>query len=144
MLAPISALMGRAASALPVLLVAAIAELAVLLLVRFVGLFFSSVARGETSLSWLPIDLAAPTSILVRAGIVLLALVLAAPLVTGSDDGALSRAGLVALVVLGLSTMPLVACVAVGTAVVFGRRLKVGEYAEIGGRAGVVRALSLL
>jgi hypothetical protein len=143
-LAPLSALMGRAASALPVLIVAAIAAIALLLLVRFVGLFFNSVARGETSLAWLPVDLAGPTSVLVRAGLVLVSLVLAAPLVTGSADDALSRAGLVALVALGLATTPLLACAAVGTAVLFGRRLKVGEFAEVGGRSGVVRSLTLL
>jgi small-conductance mechanosensitive channel len=142
--APLSALMGRLASALPVLLVGAIAGLAVVLLVRFVALFFGSVARGETSLAWLPGDLAAPTSILVRAGIVLVALTLAAPLVTGTEEGVLGRASAIALIALGLSATPLLASVAVGIAVLFGRRLTVGEFAEVGGKAGLVRALSLL
>jgi small-conductance mechanosensitive channel len=142
--APLSALMGRLASALPVLLVGAIAGLAVVLLVRFVALFFGSVARGETSLAWLPGDLAAPTSILVRAGIVLVALTLAAPLVTGTEEGALGRASAIALIALGLSATPLLASVAVGIAVVYGRRLTIGEFAEVGGKAGLVRALSLL
>jgi small-conductance mechanosensitive channel len=142
--APLSALMGRLASGLPVLIVGAIAGLAVVLLVRFVALFFGSVERGETSLPWLPGDLAGPTSILVRCGIVLVALTLAAPLVTGTEEGALGRASAIALIALGLSATPLLASVAVGIAVVFGRRLTVGEYAEVGGRSGVVRDLSLL
>jgi hypothetical protein len=109
-----------------------------------VALFFGSVARGETSLPWLPGDLAAPTSILVRAGVVLVALTLAAPLVTGTEEGALGRASAIALIALGLSVTPMLASVALGAAVVFGRRLTVGEYVEVGGRTGVVRSLSLL
>jgi small-conductance mechanosensitive channel len=142
--APLSALMGRAASALPLLLVGAIAALAVVLLVRFVGLFFGSVTRGETSLAWLPADLAPPASVLVRGGIALVALSLAAPLVTGSDEGALARSSAIALIALGLSVTPLLASAAVGTAVIFGRRLRVGEFVEVGGCKGIVRSLSLL
>jgi len=143
-LAPVSALVGRAVSAFPMLIILAVAGLAVVLLVRFVGLFFGSVARGETRLEWVPTDLASPTSTVVRAGIVLVALVLAAPLVTGTDDGALSRAGIVALASLGFASTPLLASAVVGVAVVFGRRLRVGEFAEVGGRSGLVRSISLL
>jgi small-conductance mechanosensitive channel len=143
-LAPLSALMGRAVSAFPVLIVGALATLTVVLLVRFVGLFFGSVARKETTLQWLPVDLAAPTSVLVRGGIIVVALVIAAPLVTGTDDGALARAGMVALAALGLSCTPLLASAAVGVFVVYGRRLRVGEFAEVGGRSGLVLSLSLL
>ena len=142
-LAPVSSVMGRAASALPMLIVLAIAWLAVLLLVRFVGLFFGSLARGETTLEWVPVDLAAPTSLLLRGGIVLAAIVMSAPLVSGAEDSALARAGVVALVAVGLATTPLLASAAVGVAVVYGRRLKVGEFAEIGGRAGIVRQVTL-
>ena len=35
-------------------------------LLRFVGLFFEGVQRGEARFEWLPADLAAPTSVLVR------------------------------------------------------------------------------
>ncbi len=102
-LVPLSALIGRVGSSLPLLVVAAIAAVAIGVAVRFVGLFFSSLARGETHVAWLPRDLAGPTSVLVRSGIVLVSIVLAAPLITGTDDGALSRAGVVALVALGLA-----------------------------------------
>lgn len=142
--APLSGLMERAASALPLLVVGAIAALAVVLLIRFVGLFFGSVARGEMSLPWLPADLAAPTSVLVRGGIALVALFLAAPLVTGSEEGALARASAIALIALGLSATPLLASATVGAAVIFGRRVRVGEFVEVGGRTGIVRSLSLL
>ena len=143
-LTPISALMGRVALGLPLLVIALVTSLAVGVALRFVRLFFGSMARGETTVGWMPRDLAEPTSILVRAGIVVVTLVVAAPLITGGDEGTLSRASVVALVSIGLATTPLLACAAAGVAVVFGRRLRVGEVAVVGGREGRVRALTML
>ncbi|UQA63027.1 mechanosensitive ion channel [Polyangium aurulentum] len=141
---PLYSLITRLIGSLPLLVVAAIAAVALIVLVRFIGLFFEGVARGQTTLDWLPADLAAPTSILVRAAVVLGFFVIAAPLVTGDDDGALVRAVTVVVAALGLATTPLLASAAVGVAVVYGRRISVGDFAEIGGRAGRVRAVSLL
>ena len=125
-------------------MIALVTILAVGVSLRFVRLFFGSMARGETTVGWMPRDLAEPTSILVRAGIVVITLVVAAPLITGTDDGTLSRAGVVALVAIGLAATPLLACAAAGIAVVFGRRLRVGDLAGVGGREGRVRALTML
>ncbi|MDP9148598.1 MAG: mechanosensitive ion channel family protein [Myxococcota bacterium] len=143
-LVPLSALIGRVGAALPLVVVAAIASVALVIAVRFVTLFFGALARGETQVPWLPRDLAGPTSVLVRAGMVLVSIVLAAPLITGTDDGALSRAGVVALVALGLACTPLLACAVAGVPAVYGRRFKPGDYVEVGGRAGVVRDMTLL
>lgn len=143
-LVPLSALIGRLGAALPLFVVAAIAAVSLGIAVRFVGLFFAGVARGETHLEWLPQELAGPTSVLVRAGMVLSSIVLAAPLITGTDDGALSRAGVVALVALGLACTPVLACAAAGVPAVFARRLKPGDFVEAGGCAGVVREVTLL
>jgi small-conductance mechanosensitive channel len=144
MLTPLYALAARIGGSLPVFLIAGIAILAVSGLVRFVGLFFDSVARGDTKITWLSRDLAMPTSTLVRFGIVVTALVLASPLITGESDGALSRVGLVALVAVGLASTPLLASAAVGAVVIFGRRLRKGELVEFGGRAGRVHEVRLL
>jgi len=141
---PASQLMERLASALPLLIVAAIASLAVFVLVRFVGLFFASVARGETPLPWLPADLAAPTSVLLRSAIVVSALVFAGPIVTGDANGSLGRSGAVILVALGLASTPLLASGVVGVTVLFGRRLRVGEFAEMGGVIAKISAINLL
>jgi small-conductance mechanosensitive channel len=143
-LVPLSQLIGRLGSALPLFVVAAMAALALGVAVRFVGLFFGGVARGETHVAWLPRDLAGPTSVLVRAGMVLASIVLAAPLITGTDDGALSRAGVVALVALGLACTPVLACAAAGLPAVYGRRMRPGDFVEAGGRAGIVRDVTLL
>jgi small-conductance mechanosensitive channel len=141
---PVSDLVGRVALALPLVVIALVTVLVVAIAIRFVRLFFGSVARGETTVGWMPRDLAEPTSILVRSGIVVVTLVVAAPLVTGTDDGTLSRAGVVALVTIGLAATPVAACAAAGVAVVFGRRLRVGDVAGVGGHEGRVRALTML
>lgn len=141
---PLYALIVRLVSSLPLLVVTAIAGIALIVLVRFVGLFFDSVARGETTVEWLPADLAPPTSVLVRLATILVFLIIAAPLVTGDDGGTLTRVGTVAVVTLGLAITPLLASVAVGATVVYGRQLRVDDFAEIGGRAGRVRAITLL
>jgi small-conductance mechanosensitive channel len=140
---PLYALLGRIAGSLPLLVVGAIAAIALIVLVRFVGLFFDSVQRGEAKLEWIPPDLAAPTSLLVRAAVILVFFVIAAPLVTGDDDGALTRVGTIALVALGLASTPLLSSMAVGAVVVYGRRLKVGDFADVGGRSGRVQAITL-
>ena len=141
---PFAALLQRIGSALPVLVVAIIAMAAVLLVVRFVGLFFGTVARGETKVGWLSSDLAKPTSVLVRTGIVIVSLIVASPLITGSDEGTLARAGVAALVTVALACMPILACAAVGVPIVFGRRLQNGDFVEMGGRAGRVHGITLL
>lgn len=143
MVTPLYALAARIGGALPMFVVAAIAAIAVTVLVRFVGLFFDSVAHGDTRIEWLPRDLARPTSTIIRGGIIVLALLLASPMITGDEDGALSRVGLVALVSLALAASPLLASAAVGTVVVYGRRLRRGELVEFGGRTGRVTDVTL-
>ena len=141
---PLYGLAARIGGALPLIVVAAIAVLAVSVLVRFVGLFFDSISRGDTRVAWLARDLARPTSALARFGIVVVALVLASPLITGETDGVISRVGLIALVAVALAATPLLACVVVGITVVFGRRMKRGDDVEVGGRRGKVLDVTLL
>jgi small-conductance mechanosensitive channel len=141
---PLSDLAARIAASLPLAVMAAVSGVTVYVLLRFVQLFFEGVARRQTVIPWLPPDLAGPTSVLVRIGIVVAALVLVAPLLTGDSNGALSRAGAVVLLSIGISTTPLVASIAVGVVVVFGRRIRVGEHAEVGGRSGRVVAVGLI
>jgi small-conductance mechanosensitive channel len=141
---PLYGLAARIGGALPLIVVAAIAVLAVSVLVRFVGLFFDSISRGDTRVGWLARDLARPTSVLARFGIVVVALILASPLITGETDGVISRLGFIALVAVALASTPLLASLVVGITVVFGRRMKRGDDVEIGGRRGKVLDLNLL
>jgi small-conductance mechanosensitive channel len=143
LLSPLGSFTGRVATSLPVVVLVVIAGLALAILLRVVGLFFEGLAEGTTQVAWLPPDLARPTSALLRTGMVVLALVFVAPVITGDPDGALARSGLVALVALGIATVPLLATAAVGAGVVFGRRIRQGEWAEVGSRAGRIIDVSL-
>jgi len=143
-LAPLAGIVSRFAATMPVLFIGAVGTLALLLSLRVVALFFEGVTRGEPHLSWLPADLAAPTSLLLRVAIVVVTASVATPFVTGNEDGPLARASVVAIGALALALTPLLASAAVGVTVLFGRQLKVGDFVELGGRYGVVRAVLLL
>jgi small-conductance mechanosensitive channel len=92
----------------------------------------------------MPNDLAAPTSILLRIAIVLGSLVFFAPMVTGDPDGVSGRVGLIALIALALATTPVLACCSVGAIWLYGRRLRAGEFVELGAYRGRVAAMNLL
>ncbi|HZJ52690.1 MAG TPA: mechanosensitive ion channel domain-containing protein [Myxococcaceae bacterium] len=143
-LRPAGEMLGRAGAALPMLLVAGLLGLAVALVVRTLRLFFESIARGETKVRWIAADLAIPVGVLLRGAIVVLAVLFAAPLITDEDTGALSRVGTAVLLALALAALPLLASVAVGLPTVLGRTVRPGEVVELGGRRGLVRAVSLL
>jgi hypothetical protein len=143
-LAPVSHLAQRIAGSLPLALVAGVAGLAVVILVRFAGAFFDSVARGQTHAAWLPTDLARPTGVVVRVGIIALSLIFAAPLITGEADGALANIGTVTLFVFGVALTPIVACALIGMSIIYLRRLRSGEVVEFGGRQGRVLEVGLL
>jgi small-conductance mechanosensitive channel len=143
-LTPLSDLVARIAVGLPLLVVLVIAGFAVFVLVRFVGLFFTSVGRRENVVAWIPHDLVAPVSSLVRFGIIVAAMLFIAPLITGNSEGVLARAGWVVVVALGLAATPVLANGLTGTVVLFGRRLRTGQYVEIGDYRGRISAISLL
>jgi len=141
---PLSSVAGRFAASLPVVVIAAFSGVAVYVLLRFVQLFFEGVERRQTTLAWLPADLAQPTSVLVRVGIVVTALVFGAPIVTGDQQGAIVRTGTIALLALGVASTPLLASLVVGGLVVYGRRIRVGQHAELGRHVGKVLSVGLV
>ncbi len=142
-LTPLGALVGRIALALPLLVVGVIAVVAVVIVTRFIRLFFRSVEMGETQLAWLPPDLAAATSAAFRIGIVIGALVLGAPLVTGTDQGTASRAGFIVIAALGLALVPMLASMMLGFQAVFWRRFRIGDFVSFDGRQGRVANVTL-
>jgi small-conductance mechanosensitive channel len=143
LLSPLSGLVSRLATALPLVVVVLVAISALLLLVRLIGLFFASVERRETRLSWLAPDLAPAASWLVRVAVIVIALVFAAPLITGDTNGALARIGLLVLFSFALGAAPVLASVVVGLSVIFSRGLSIDDIAEYGGERGRVVALGL-
>lgn len=143
-LTPLSDLLARIAIGLPILVVVVIAGFAVFVLVRFVGLFFSSVGRRENVVTWIPHDLVPPVSTLVRFGIIVAALVFIAPLITGNTEGVLARSGWVVVAALGLGATPVLANGLMGSMVLFGRRLRTGQFVEIGEYSGRIAVIGLL
>jgi hypothetical protein len=143
-LTPLGTLVGRIAISLPLLVVAVVAVVVVVIVVRFIRLFFRSVEVGETQLAWVPPDLAAATSSVLRIGLVIAAFVLGAPLVTGTDQGTAARTGFVVLAAIGVALVPLFASMTVGFSTVFWRRLRTGDFVSFDGRQGRVASLNLL
>ncbi len=144
LLAPLATLAARSAAALPLAVVVALALAALALVLRAVRLFFGEVARGAVRLAWLPQDLAAATGMLVELGLVTAALLLVAPVITGNDEGAAPRIGLLLLAVVALAAVPLAASAVVGAVTLFGRRLVPGDWVELGGISGRIARLDLL
>jgi small-conductance mechanosensitive channel len=141
---PVYQLTSRIASSLPLLVVAFLAVGVLAVLLRFIDLFFLGVVRGETSVAWLSPELARPTSMVLRVGLCVGALLFVAPIVTGDDNGALHEVALVLLLALGLALVPLLSSAMVGFFVVFGRRLRPGDFVEFGGSMGRVIQVGLL
>lgn len=141
---PLSDLAARVAASLPLAVVAAVSGVALYVFLRFIQLFFEGVARRQTTLAWLPADLAAPTSVLLRLGTVVTAFVFAAPIVTGDAEGALARTGSVALLAVGIASTPLLSTMVLGAIIVYGRRVRVGQHVSIGDHAGKVRSVGLV
>jgi small-conductance mechanosensitive channel len=143
-IAPLSGLATRFAALLPLLLLTTIAGVVLVVLLRFVTLFFLGVERRETDVSWLRPELAAPTSLLIRVGMVVASLLVLAPLVTGNADGSLARVGMLAVVAITLATTPLVANVIVGLITLYGNRLSLGDEIHVGAHTGKLTAVDLV
>ena len=141
---PLTDMLGRVAVALPLFGLGLVALGTLAVLVRFVDLFFSSAARGETRIPYIAAEIAAPMGTLLQFALVLASLLFAAPLLTGNMDGVLPRTGVVALGTLGLAATPLLASMLVGVSVIFSRQLKIGDFVVFGGKKGRVVELGLL
>ena len=142
-LSPLSTLTSRVATLLPLTVIVAIGAVALLILLRFIGLFFAAVERGETRLEHLSPALAAPTSLIVRIGLVILAFLVVAPALTGNADGTFAKLGQLALAALALALVPMLTTVFLGMRILYTNRLAVGQWVSIGNVSGRVLALTL-
>ncbi len=143
-LSPLTALVGRVASALPLVAIVLAAAALLAVLVRISDLFFQSVERGETQTTWLPRDTALSVALVVRLGIILFALIIVAPVITGDGDGSLSRIGMVMLVALAVASVPSLASIIAGLTTVFSRTVYRGDLVDYGGERGLVREIGLV
>src|SRR6185312_8669567 len=142
-LAPLGVLASRIVVSLPIVAVSVVAAIIVFIVVRFVRLFFHSVEVGETQLSWVPREIAGATSAVVRIAIVVGAIVVVGPMITG-EEGVASRVGFVLLGALGLGLVPMVAAMAIGFSTIFLGRLTLGDFVSFDGRQGRVVSVTLL
>jgi len=143
-LTPLGALAARIATSLPGLVAGVVTIAVVLAVLRFAGLFFQSVERGETQFEWLPKHLARPVGFFTRMFILAVALLLGAPLVTGSDEGVSGRIATVFLAAFGLAAVPILASASMGLVMIFAGRLRVGDFVIFDGRQGRVAQMTLL
>ena len=141
--APLSTLTSRIAALLPLTVIVALGAVALLILLRFVSLFFAAVERGETEVENLSPALAAPTSFLVRIGLVVASLLVVAPILTGNSDGTFPRLGQLAVAAIGLALVPLITTVLLGMRVLYASRLAVGQWVSIGALSGRILELTL-
>ncbi len=144
LLEPLGRVFARLVGAIPQLLALGVLGLVLYLVLRAVGLFFGSVARGDTHLAWVPADLAKPTSTLLQAVLLILAVLFAAPVISGDAAGPFHGLAQAMLIGLAIACAPLFAAVVAGLPVVYGRGLRVGEVAEVGGKVGTVKEVDLL
>ena len=140
---PITTLLGRLGSALPVVVLVGIGAFALVMLLRFLRVFFDSVSTGDIALGWLPRELATPVGVVARLAAITVALLAAAPLVTGDDAGSLRIAGVALVGAVALGATPAVANAAAGLVLLFGRRLHPGLFIELGSDAGRLTAVTL-
>jgi hypothetical protein len=142
-LSPLSTLTGRIAALLPLTMIVALGAVVLLILLRFISLFFAAVERGETKVEHLSPALAAPTSLVVRIGLVVLTLLVVAPVLTGNNDGTFSRLGQLAIAAIALALVPLITTVFLGMRVLYTSRLTVGQWVSIGSVTGRILELTL-
>lgn len=142
-LSPLGALVDRLATGVSIAIVGLAVAAGVAVALRFFGLYFAAVERGESQLAWVAPEHAAATGLLVRGGLVVIVLVFLGPLVTGDNEGPLALLGGVAVGTLGLAATPLVAGAMVGALNLYQRRLSPGMRLSIGGISGRLVAVDL-
>jgi hypothetical protein len=140
---PVSALVGRLAASLPVVVVVVIAAAIVVLLLRLSSLFFASVSQGETHTEWIKRDMAEALSGLTNVAIVVLALVFAAPIVTGDASGAFAKVGTHLLLALAFGAAPILASAGLGAVLVLRRHVRYGDRIELAKASGIIQHFGL-
>ncbi len=142
--APFAKLLARLVDLIPRGLVAVFALLVVLGTLRVTDFFVARVARGDIQSGWLPRDLAPTLSPLLRAAIVVVALLLFGPLIGSEQNQLFTRVGLLLLGGVSLALVPLAATAMVGVVAIVGRRYRAGEWLAIGRLVGEVTHVGYL
>jgi len=102
------------------------------------------VAQGETKTDWVGRDMAEALGGLIGIVIVVVALVFAAPIVTGQPAGAFAKVGTHLLLAPALGAAPILASAALGAVIVLRRHVRTGDRVELGSAVGTVRHFGLV
>ncbi len=141
---PIAAFAARSVNAFPTILLAGLALIVLAFVVRISGVAFRNIARGETSASWIPRERAIAVGQVLRGALVVVAVLLAAPLLGDVPDGPVGRIGQGVVWALAFACAPAFANFIAGLPIVFGQAIQEGMRIRIAGTTGVVERLSLV
>jgi hypothetical protein len=141
-LEPAAAALAALARGIPLALAVALAAAVVGVVLRAARLWFEALERGDTTSPWFGREHARTSGVLVRGGVVVLAL-LVAPGLLGLGERVLGDVGRAALLALGLGAAPFAASLLLGVVAVYGGALRPGDEAEVGGRRGRVVEVTL-
>ncbi|MEO6951631.1 MAG: hypothetical protein ABI321_07450 [Polyangia bacterium] len=145
LLVPLTTFLGRIGGALPVLVLVALGAFTLAVLMRFLRVFFESVAQGGIQLRWLAPRRALPTSVVIRALVILGALLAVGPLLTGNVNewGALRIGGVGLTVAFVLAMTPSLANTAIGAFALFSGHYRIDVFIEIGRHSGRLAEVTL-
>lgn len=113
-------------------------------LIRLLRSFFSTVERGRIKLSGFDAEWARPTYRIIRAVLILLALVIAYPYIPGSDSQAFKGLSILVGVLFSLGSTSLISNIMAGYTMTYRRAFKVGDRVKIGDHVGEVTQIRQL
>ncbi len=141
---PLAALARRIGGAIPSLVLLIVGFYVVRGALRLVGVYFSHVARGELRSPFGAPDVAVPARTIASAAVVVVAFLTLGPLTGDRGTSSLSLLAYLTLGAVALGMVPMMASAAVGLIVLFGRRIRPGEWVRVGTLVGEVAEISFV
>lgn len=114
------------------------------LLVSVITRFFRAVERGAINVRWFDVETARATRRIVVVLVWVFALIIAYPMIPGSDTKAFQGVSVFLGLMLSLGSAGLVGQLIGGIVAVYTRSFQAGDYVKIGDHEGVVRELGML
>ena len=129
---------------LPNLVIIAVIVLAASYLIRLIRLIFSQISKGDLKIPGFYPDWAEPTDKLIRALVLVLALIVAFPYLPGAQSPAFKGISLFLGVLLSLGSSSAVASAIAGVILTYMRSFLIGDWIQIGDTIGEVVERNLL
>jgi small-conductance mechanosensitive channel len=141
---PLEAMAVAALGYLPKLIFLVFLAIATRYLLRIISIFSTALAAGKVSLQGFDADWAQPTYNIVRALVVLLALVVAYPYLPGSGSAAFQGLSIFAGLVFSLGASSAMSSIIAGYTLTYRRAFRIGDRIKIGDLVGEVTQVRLL